>query len=80
MKVATLAELRDTLTALCEKYPEIADKPVMVSSESGYSGAGIAWPVILYEYNIDNNHVHIYTDDDIFIKNNDKINIYKEEI
>lgn len=64
----TLKELTDSLNKLCTTHPELQNCIVAVATESGYSGAYINSPITLYTYNnFENNTIHIFTDDDIFI-------------
>ena len=76
-KSATLSELIDSLTKLLNKYPELADKKVSISTEYGYSNAEIASPVELYGFTTSDSIIHILTNDDIDVNKQCNINSYK---
>ena len=64
MKVATLKELSEALAEFVEKYPELADRQVYITSECGYSGAYVASPISLYTNPRIKSEVYISSDDD----------------
>lgn len=79
LKRATLAELRNALILLCERYPEIADRNVIVSTDSGYAGAHITSPIRLYEYVGSREDINIYSNDDIDLEYKENIVCYSME-
>jgi hypothetical protein len=79
LKRATLAELRDALILLCERYPEIADRNVIVSTDSGYAGAHITSPIRLYEYVGGREDINIYSNDDLDLEHSKNIVCYSME-
>lgn len=63
-EIITLRELADALVRLCDTYPEIADCEVNVTTECGYSSAGVAKPVRLYKRRASSDLIHLHTTDD----------------
>ena len=64
MKIATLKELSEALAEFVEKYPELADRKVVMAAECGYAGASIVSPVRLYTNPRIESAVSILSDDD----------------
>ena len=78
-KRATLAELRDALISLCDRYPEVADRKVGVNTDCGYAGAYITSPIKLYGYVGDKDAISIYSDDDLDLEHSKNIVCYSME-
>lgn len=78
-KRATLAELRDALISLCDRYPKVADMKVGVNTDCGYAGAYINSPIKLYGRVGDEEEINIYSDDDIDLEHHENIVCYSME-
>lgn len=59
----TLRELIDALVEFSNKYPKLLDSEVSISSECGYSEAGIASPLII-AVNDETGNIRLVTTDD----------------
>lgn len=63
--IATLRQLAEALTALCDEQPELADKYVCVPSECGYTSGSVIFPVLAYTEYDSPEYVTLHSDDDI---------------
>ena len=66
--IATLRQLCDALTVLCDEYPELADKYVCVPSECGYTSGSVVFPVLAYTEYDSPNYITLHSDDDIDVE------------
>lgn len=73
---ATLQELCAGLNDILRKYPELGNKPVLVHSECGYSGASILKDIGVYT-NQNADWVAILTDDDNYVGDETQYTLYR---